>query len=329
LKRAALIYNPVSGRRRHLRLEHVESAAGVLQAAGVEVRLVPTESSGSAGAQTHALAAEGFDTIFACGGDGTMHDVLQGLIGTEAALGIIPLGSGNVLAHDLGMPIDPAAAARAQLEWEPRKICAGKLECVGPENAPTVRYFATTAGIGWDAEMLYRVTVESKSKLGLLAYVYEGSKLALMYGFPPFDAEYTDGNGQREKLTISQVMAVRITDFGSFMRRFAPGAALTRDDMQLVMFRTRRLWRYVSYMVGVSLGMNWPVGGVDLVHAKEIRCEPIPGHSVHRGRHIAVEADGEVIGTLPAKIEIVPEAFRLLMPKSSSQQPVVSSRKKD
>jgi YegS/Rv2252/BmrU family lipid kinase len=316
LKRAALIYNPVSGTKRHMRLAHVESAAGVLQAAGVEVRLVPTESAGSAGNQARALADEGFDTIFACGGDGTMHDVLQGVVGTEAALGIIPLGSGNVLAHDLGMPIEPAAAARAQLEWEPRKICAGRLECAGPDDSKMVRYFATTVGIGWDAEMLYRVTVESKSRLGLLAYVYEGSKLALMYGFPPFDAEYVDGDGKREKLTISQVMAVRITNFGSFMRRFAPGAALTRDDMQLVLFRTRRLWRYVSYMVGVSLGMNWPVGGVDLVHAKAIICDPIPGHSVHRGRHIAVEADGEVIGTLPAKVEIVPQAFKLLMPKA-------------
>jgi YegS/Rv2252/BmrU family lipid kinase len=316
MRRAALIYNPVSGTRRHLRLAHVESAAAILQEAGVDVRLVPTESAGSAGDQARSLASEGFDTIFACGGDGTMHDVLQGIVGTPAALGLVPLGSGNVLAHDLGLPIEPAAAARAQLEWEPRDLYAGKVEFTTREGETASRYFATTVGVGWDAEMLYRVTVDAKSRLGLLAYIYEGSKLALMYGFPPFDAEYANGNGTRERLTISQVMAVRITNFGSFMRRFAPGAALTRDDMQLVMFRTRRLWRYVSYMVGVSLGMNWPVGGVDLVHAKQITCMPIPGHSVHRGRHIAVEADGEVLGTLPAKIEILPQAFKLLMPKS-------------
>jgi YegS/Rv2252/BmrU family lipid kinase len=300
-----------------MRLAHVESAAGVLQAAGVEIQLVPTTTQGSASTQARELANEGFDTIFACGGDGTMHEVLQGLIGTEAALGLIPLGSGNVLAHDLGMSIDPAAAAREQLEWEPRSLCAGKVEYTNREGASESRYFATTVGVGWDAEMLYRVTVEAKSRLGLLAYVYEGSKLALMYGFPPFDAEYTDANGTREKLTISQVMAVRITNFGSFMRRFAPGAALTRDDMQLVLFRTRRLWRYVAYMLGVTAGAHWPVGGVDLVHAKEITCHPIPGHSVHRGRHIAVEADGEVLGTLPARIEVVPQAFKLLMPRSA------------
>jgi YegS/Rv2252/BmrU family lipid kinase len=317
MRRAALIYNPVSGTKRHMRLAHVESAAGLLQAAGVEIRLVPTTGRASAGPQAAGLAREGFDTIFACGGDGTMHDVLQGDVGTEAALGLIPLGSGNVLAHDLGMPMDAAAAASAQLEWEARSICGGRVDFTTRDGATASRYFATTVGIGWDAEMLYRVTVEAKSRLGLLAYVYEGSKLALMYGFPPFDAEYTDSAGKAEKLTISQVMAVRITNFGSFMRRFAPGAALTRDDMQLVMFRTRRLWRYVSYMVGVSLGAHWPVGGVDLVHAKSITCHPIPGHSVHRGRHIAVEADGEVLGTLPAKIEIVPNAFKLLMPKSS------------
>lgn len=320
MRRAALIYNPVSGTKRHLRLAHVESAAGILQEAGVEVRLAPTESAGSAGDQARALANEGFDTVFACGGDGTMHDVLQGLIGTNAALGLIPLGSGNVLAHDLGLPIEPAAAARTQLEWTPRDLHAGKVEFTTREGVTDSRYFATTVGVGWDAEMLYRVTVEAKSRLGLLAYIYEGSKLALMYGFPPFEAEYANGNGTRERLTISQVMAVRITNFGSFMRRFAPGAALTRNDMQLVMFRTRRLWRYMSYMIGVSLGMNWPVGGVDLVHAKEITCTPIPGHSVHRGRHIAVEADGEVLGTLPAKIELIPQAFKLLMPREAADK---------
>jgi YegS/Rv2252/BmrU family lipid kinase len=317
MRRAALIYNPVSGTKRHMRLAHVESAAGVLQSAGVEVRLVPTTAKGSATTQARHLANEGFDTILACGGDGTMHEVLQGIVGTDAALGLIPLGSGNVLAHDLGMPIDAAGAARVQLEWEPRALCGGKVEYTNRDGAIESRYFATTVGIGWDAEMLYRVTVEAKSRLGLLAYVYEGSKLALMYGFPPFHAEYTDSSGAREKLTISQVMAVRITNFGSFMRRFAPGAALTRDDMQLVMFRTRRLWRYVAYMVGVTAGANWPVGGVDLVHAREISCHPIPGHSVHRGRHIAIEADGEVLGTLPAKIQIVPQAFKLLMPSLS------------
>lgn len=317
MKRAALIYNPVAGRRRHLRLAHVESAAAVLQQAGVEVRLVPTVHSGSAGQQAKELGADGFDTILACGGDGTMHDVLQGVVGTETALGLIPLGSGNVLAHDLGLPIEPAAAARAQLEWAPRSIGAGRVECTARKNGEgrTSRYFATTVGIGWDAEMLYRVTVESKSRLGVLAYVYEGSKLAAMYGFPPFEAEYLNELGQPQRATISQVMAVRITNFGNFMRRFAPGAALTRDDMQLVMFRTRRLWRYVAYMVGVTAGMNWPVGGVDLVYSKRILCEPIPGQSVHRGRHVAVEADGEVLGILPATVEIVPRAFNLLMPR--------------
>lgn len=317
MRRAALIYNPVSGTKRHMRLAHVESAAGVLQAAGVEVRLVPTTAKGSASAQARELANEGLDTIFACGGDGTMHDVLQGIVGTETSLGLIPLGSGNVLAHDLGMPIEAAGAAREQLEWKPRSLCAGKVEYTNRDGVSESRYFATTVGIGWDAEMLYRVTVETKSRLGLLAYIYEGSKLALMYGFPPFDAEYADSNGTRSKLTISQVMAVRISNFGSFMRRFAPGAALVRDDMQLVLFRTRRLWRYVAYMLGVTVGANWPVGGVDLVHASEIICHPIPGHSVHRGRHIAVEADGEVLGTLPAKIQVVPQAFKLLMPTSA------------
>ena len=92
MRKAALFYNPISGRRKKHRVQDVEAVAAVLRAAGVELEVAPTRAASDATAQVRMAIREGFDTIIACGGDGTVHDVLQGIAGRDAALGIIPLG---------------------------------------------------------------------------------------------------------------------------------------------------------------------------------------------------------------------------------------------
>src|SRR5439155_18018150 len=101
MRKAALFYNPISGRRRKHRLADVEAARSILQSAGIEVEVAPTQAASDATAQVRMAIRDGCDTIVACGGDGTIHDVLQGLAGKDAALGIIPLGAANAIAHDL------------------------------------------------------------------------------------------------------------------------------------------------------------------------------------------------------------------------------------
>ena len=105
MRKAILLYNPLSGRRRGRRLADIEAALSVLRGAGVEASAAPTRAASDATDQTKQAIAEGCDTIFACGGDGTVHEVLQGLVGADTALGIIPLGTANSLAHDLRLPL--------------------------------------------------------------------------------------------------------------------------------------------------------------------------------------------------------------------------------
>ena len=113
MRKAVLLYNPLSGRRHVRRVADVEAAMAVLRQAGVEATLEPTRGQADAPEQARHAIADGCDTIFACGGDGTVHDVLQGMVGSDAALGIIPLGTANALAHDLRLPLSAVAAARA------------------------------------------------------------------------------------------------------------------------------------------------------------------------------------------------------------------------
>ena len=84
----------------------------MLRRGGVEAAAEPTQSQADAGEQARQAIAGGCDTVIACGGDGTAHDVLQGMVGSDAALGIIPLGTANALAHDLRLPLSPAGAAQ-------------------------------------------------------------------------------------------------------------------------------------------------------------------------------------------------------------------------
>src|SRR5262249_6038374 len=123
MKKAVLIYNPASGRKRARRAEQIARAAEILRAADVEAETCPTTGAGSAIDQARQAVAGGADTVIACGGDGTVNEVLNGLMraGGHAAsnLGVIPLGSGNLLATDLCLPKETEAAARVLLTYPP------------------------------------------------------------------------------------------------------------------------------------------------------------------------------------------------------------------
>lgn len=310
MRKAALFYNPLSGRRRQRRLADVEAALAVLHHAGVEAAAEPTRGQADAAEQARHAIAAGCDTIFACGGDGTAHDVLQGMVGSDSALGIIPLGTANALAHDLRLPLSAVGAARALLTALPRRIALGHVEYTDLEGKPGSRFFTVAAGIGVDAHLFYKLNPLVKGHLGMTAYYAKATRLWLTHPMEKFLVE-THGGSPSE---VSQLLAVRIRNFGGVLRELAPGASLDRDDLRLVLFRTRSRLAYLSYIVRGLVGAQWQVGGIDLVHGEKIDCRP--RDSAAGESRIFVEADGELLGTLPAAISVVPDALTLLVPVS-------------
>ena len=115
MKKAALFYNPDSGGSRAGRQAELESVLGLFRGENVEAELVLTHSSAEAQAQVRQAVQAGCDTVFACGGDGTIHNLAQVLANTHVALAILPMGTANALAHDLGMPMKVMAAAQRLL----------------------------------------------------------------------------------------------------------------------------------------------------------------------------------------------------------------------
>jgi YegS/Rv2252/BmrU family lipid kinase len=310
MRRAALVYNPRSGSSRGNRLADVEASQSILQASGVEASLITTRSAADAIEQTRRAISEGCDTIFACGGDGTINDVLQGMVGSRAALGVIPLGTANALASDARIPLSPKSAARCALNAEACRIAVGQVMYRDFAGNPALRYFTVTAGVGMDAHLFYKLNMLMKGRLGMSSYYAKALHLWLTHPMKFFDVDFVSLEGETRRECVSELLAVRITNFGGLLRQLAPGASLDRNDMRLVLFRTSNRWSYLQYILGGMIGMRWKVTGIDLEYAEKVTCE-LSGTE----QKVHVEADGELLGALPAEISIVPDALTILVPR--------------
>jgi diacylglycerol kinase family enzyme len=313
MRHAALLYNPLSGRRRRHRVHDVEKAAARLAAAGVLVEVAPTRGAADARGQVEKALHDGCDVIVACGGDGTIHDILQGLVGKPTALGIIPLGTANAMAHDLRLPFDPARAAEVLITAAPRRVAVGRIEYVDFNGFAGSRYFTVGAGAGVDALLFYKLNRPLKGRMGMLAYYAKATHLWLAHRMRYFEAEFSwEGGGPSRETRLSELLAIRINQFGGILRELAPGASLTRNDLRLVLCRTGSRMLYLAYVVRGLLGLRVPVPGIELAYADRVACHPIGSENPES---IYVEADGELLGRLPIRLSIMRDSLTLLVPR--------------
>ena len=313
MHRAILIFNPSSGRSRARRAAIVARIAATFQSAGIQVESCATTHAGSAITQTQQAVASGFDTIIACGGDGTANEVLNGLMRSNggASLGVVPLGSGNLLATDLLLPRNPEQAAQRLLQYKPRDLNPGVLVCQ-TKDGPQQRYFIVAAGIGSDAELMYRTAVEAKGRYGMYAYFLEMFRMAMRGRFHMFQVEWRDDQGGLHTARVASIMAIRAAKFPGVLQRVRLGSALIRNDYRLMMFQTDKVRHFMNYFASVATGMNWRVPQVELAYSTWFRCTPVPGQDPSV---IHSEVDGELLGTLPVEVSIEPRTFKLLMPE--------------
>ena len=311
MNKALLLYNPASGQKRERRAEMIARIARIFESAGVKAEASPTTNPGSAVEQTQQAVAAGFDAIIACGGDGTANEAVNGLMrsGSQAALGVIPFGSGNLLATDLRLPIHPLAAAERLLNYKPQMIRPGVISTrtkAGVED----RYFMVAAGVGADADLMYRTAVEVKERWGRKAYFMEMARMTLRPKFSMFQVQWQDA-GTRRSEKVALVMAIRAERFPGILRRVRLGSSLTQNEYRVLLFKTDRVRHFLNYFMSVASGYNWSVAGVEVVKTDSFRCMPLESSPQTR---IHAESDGELLGRLPVEISIAEKSFSLLMP---------------
>jgi diacylglycerol kinase (ATP) len=320
MRKAALLYNPDSGGSRARRQTELESALAILRGADVDAQLVLTDSRVHAEEKARQAVLAGCDTVFACGGDGTIHNLIQVLANTSAALAILPMGTANALAHDLGLPMNVAAAARAALHAVPRRIALGRVQYLDLEGHPGTRFFIVAAGAGVDAHLFHKLHAGTKQRLGMTAYYSKAWQLWFTHPMTRFLVEFAETSSQQAcRADVTELMAVRIQNFGGVLQELAPGATLDRDDFRLIICRTASRLAYLLYVTRGWLRSNWKISGIDLAHSRRVFCQYPPASASADGisqsqPKVYVEADGELVGTLPAEITIVPNALTLLTP---------------
>jgi YegS/Rv2252/BmrU family lipid kinase len=311
--RCVLIHNPVSGVARDNREQQLRDVVDALLALGHQAELISTTGPRSATAQTRQAVENGAEVVFACGGDGTIHEVVQGLVceGDEpkAALGIIPLGSANALARHLHLPLNPRQAALQQIRGEARTVPLGKLKFNGQ-----VRYFTVMAGTGPDGALVYSLLTANKSRLGRFAYYLRAARLYATTRFRPFEIEYVEA-GSAEAVTQRAVsaMAVRVDDLGGLFSRLAGrGGSIDEGHLRLLILRPPALISLPLWFVSGWAGLLRFNPFFRSVKVTRFCCNPHSGTAAH------VQVDGEWIGRVPVEVSVVPLAVKVFAPLPGS-----------
>lgn len=287
-RRILLIFNPAAGGNRRARFARVVTA---LRAFPCSLTIVETASAGHAETLARAASPTEYDVVAACGGDGTINEVINGLTGKDLALGIIPLGTANVLAEEIGLVRTPEKLAAALATGPIRTVHAGRANG---------RRFTMMAGVGFDAVVVHGVSLKLKKWLGPLAYVWESMRQAAKYGFQPHDVTI-DGVPYRP---VSMVACKGRRYGGPFIA--APDASLGEDKFHVVLMNGRGWLSVLRYGIALALGRLTAWRDVQLVSGREVIVRGADGQPV--------QADGDIIATLPLRIALDPDPIRLVYP---------------
>lgn len=287
----------------------VRKALKALRSAGVEVEHLLINGPGSGAVLAARAVRDSCDAVLVCGGDGTINQVLQPLVGTNVALGILPMGTANALASNLGLPRSPEKALRTLLASRPVRVPVGRLHYRDETGQPRSHYFTVAAGIGADALLMARMDPVLKRRLGYLLYIIEAFRIWIGHSFPMFRLSFTTADGQQRTIEASQLLAVRVRSFGGVLGKLAPGATLHGHNLCVVAFRTRSRMRYLRFLLAVMAKRHTFSDDVELIEAAAVDC-----CACSAAEPVFVEADGDLLGTVPARLEVAGETLTLLIP---------------
>jgi diacylglycerol kinase (ATP) len=285
-----VIFNPTAGGRRRRRLD---AALAALEHRGWDCEILETRARGDAEALARTASGEAkASRLLIAGGDGTINEAVNGALaaGAKLPLGIIPLGTANVLAAELGM-MDMGEAVDA--------ASGGVMRTIWPGRAND-RNFVLMAGAGFDAHVVANVDGALKKKIGKLAYVVTMIRLAFRFPFPLYRVRI-DGVWHEAG---SVVVAKGHYYGGRFV--LAPQARLDKPEFQVCLFTKRGRWNLIRYALALPLGLLPKLKDIKLIAAREVLIEGPEGDPV--------QGDGDVIAHLPVTIRLADRPLTVVAP---------------
>jgi YegS/Rv2252/BmrU family lipid kinase len=288
VRRVHLIYNPTAGWRRYKRLASVVAA---LQRRGVVVTQQATTRRGDAESFARDAAGRGFDRLVVAGGDGTISEAVNGLSDPHLPLAIVPLGTANILAAEIGLVAHTEMVAATIADGRASPACAGMVNG---------RRFVMVAGIGFDAHTVARVMPRLKRWTGKFAYVVAGMSEFVRYRPTLYDVTI-DGQSYRAAAVI---LANGHFYAGRFV--FAPQADLSSPWLDVCLLARPGRWNLLRYAVAMIFGRLDRLPDVKVVPGRQIAVDGPPGDPI--------QADGDIVTQLPARISVIPDALMLVRP---------------
>lgn len=300
----AVIYNPEAGSRLTVRPRPALSeVVAALRACGGDVELLPTRKAGD-GLCRGEEAARRFPVVAILGGDGTINEVLNGIVaaGCRSRVLLLPGGSINVLARNLGLPLDPRRAAALLRDGAPRRLFLGRaLKADGPSAS---RYFVLMGGAGLDASIVHALAgTRFKRTLGFISFVCEGLRHAAFYPFP----QLTITTDNRE---VTGYMAVvgNSPGYGGWFS-LTPQADPGQPGFQVTVITTRSVPKYF-YLLGLAL-----TGSV--LRSRHVLHFEAPRISIASAQPAWVQLDGECWEPLPVEFIADGTSLDFLVPRAT------------
>ena len=299
-RRLLVIFNPTAGSRKRRRLTRWLAR---LEALGATVTLVETAGPRHAEAIARASDPVRFDAVAIAGGDGTINEAVNGLRRGAPPLAIVPLGTANVLALEIGVNGDAHIIADTIARGMPVPIHCGRING---------RRFLMMAGVGFDAHVVERVTPPLKRRLGRSAYILRTVTEAIGYRGPWYRLT-VDGS------TLECASAV--IDKGHFYGgKFvcAPDARLDMPEFQTCLFGRGGGWQALRYGAALAAGRLQSLRDIKLVSGKRIVIDGPEGEPV--------QADGDIVARLPAVIDVAPDKLPILVPNLADRPSIYPAR---
>ena len=294
--RTLVVVNPAAGGgRSEARWRAVESAVR----AAFPFDLHYTTAPGDATVVARQAAGTGITRVLAVGGDGTLHELVNGLAGSAVALGVLPVGTGNDFARASGFMMPAAALIAGLAGCHRRRVDLGRV---------AGRYYINVAGVGFDAHVAATVNAMASKRGGTLPYVGTALREAFRYRPPLLDV-WADG-AQIVRHSPCLLVAVGNTSAYGGGMRICPGARFDDGELDALLVGDVFGWQTVGLLPRVFVGRHLGHPGVRLQRARRVRIEG--------PAHIQLHADGEVVGGLPAEFEVAPAALTLWTPHAGS-----------
>lgn len=306
----AVVFNPTArGDKATAFRTRLHRATEAARSAGLDLRLRPTRRAGDGVVQAREAVAEGCTTVVAAGGDGTVNEVVNGLAGwpdgpDRARLAVLPLGTVNVFAKELGIPTDFDAGWQLLLRGTERRVDLGAVDLLDPDDgAASRRWFVQMGGAGLDSLAIERVSWPLKKRVGPLAYVWAG--LQALWGHLPVVEADVDGRTARGQLAL-----VGNGRFYGGRWVVFPGARLDDGRLDLAMVEAITPWRFPGQFAALARGDFGRAPGLVHLQGREIVLRPAEAS----GRSIPFQVEGDNLGRLPARFFVDPRGLRVVAP---------------